>query len=48
MPIELELTSLHLAMQPEELNSIDISHKMNAFVALEEQRNHALENLKKG
>jgi hypothetical protein len=34
-------------MQAEELNSTDISQRMNALLALEEQRNHALENLKK-
>jgi hypothetical protein len=47
MPVELQLTSLRLAMQAEELNSTDISQRMNALLALEEQRNHALENLKK-
>jgi hypothetical protein len=48
MPIELELTSLRLALQVEELNSTDISQRMNALLALEEQRSHALENLKEG
>jgi transposase InsO family protein len=47
MPVELQLTSLCLAMQAKELTSIDISHRMSALLALEEQRNHALENLKK-
>ena len=47
MPIELELTSLCLSMQDEELNYTDISQRMNALLALEEQRNHALENIKK-
>jgi hypothetical protein len=47
MPIELELTSLRLALQAEELNSTDISQRMNALLALEEQRSHALDNLKR-
>jgi hypothetical protein len=47
MPIELELTFLHLALQAEELNSTDISQRMNALLALEEQRSHALDNLKR-
>jgi hypothetical protein len=47
MPIELELTSLRLALQTEELNSTDISQRMNALLALEEQRGHALDNLKR-
>jgi hypothetical protein len=46
MLVELQLTSLHLAMQAKELNSTDISQRMNALLALEEQINHALENLK--
>jgi hypothetical protein len=47
MPVELELTSLILALQAEELNSSNISQRINALLALEEQRKHALENLKK-
>jgi len=47
MPIELQFTSLRLAMKAKELNSTDISQRMNALLALEEQRNHALENLKR-
>jgi len=38
MHVELELTSLCLAMQANEVNSIDISQRMNALLALEEQR----------
>jgi hypothetical protein len=34
MPIELELISLHLELQAEELNSNDISHRMNSLIAL--------------
>jgi hypothetical protein len=47
MPVELELTSLRLELQAEELNSSDISQRINALLSLEEQRKHALENLKK-
>ena len=47
MPVELQLTSLRLEMQYEELNSTNISRRMNYLLSLEEQRNHALENLKK-
>jgi hypothetical protein len=47
MPIELEFTSLHLVLQTEESNSTDISQRMNALLALEEQRGHALDNFKK-
>jgi hypothetical protein len=32
MPIELELTSLRLALQTEELNSTDISQRMNPYL----------------
>jgi hypothetical protein len=47
MPVEIELTSLYLSMKDVEYNSTDISQRMNALLSLEEQRNHALENLKK-
>jgi hypothetical protein len=47
MPVELELTSLRLALQAEELNSTDIPQRIHALLALEEQRSFALENLKK-
>jgi transposase InsO family protein len=36
MPIERELTSLRLALQDKELNSTNISQRMNAFLTLEE------------
>jgi hypothetical protein len=36
-----------LELHDEELNSSDISQRINALLALEEQRNHALENLRK-
>jgi hypothetical protein len=47
MHVELELTSLRLALQVEELNTLDISQRINTLITLEEQRNHALENLRK-
>jgi hypothetical protein len=47
MHVELELTSLRLALQAEELNMTDISQRINSLLALEEQRNHALKNLRK-
>jgi hypothetical protein len=47
MPVELELTSLRLALQDEEMNSTDIPQRLNALLALEEQRSYALNNLKK-
>jgi len=47
MPVELELTSLILALQDEELNTTCISHRINALLALEEQRNHAPKSLRK-
>jgi hypothetical protein len=47
MPIELEHTSLRLALQTKELNSTDISQRMNSLLSLEEKRGHALENLKR-
>jgi hypothetical protein len=42
MLVELELTSLRLALQAEELNSSDISQRINVFFSLEEQRKHSL------
>jgi hypothetical protein len=47
MPIELELTYLCLELQAEELNSMDIHQRMNSLLSLEEQRIHALDNLKR-
>jgi hypothetical protein len=47
MHVELELTSLRLALQEEELNSTDIPQRLHALLALEEQRSYALDNLKK-
>jgi len=47
MPIELELTSLCLSLRAEEFNSTDISQRINALITLEEQRSHALDNLKR-
>jgi hypothetical protein len=47
MLVDLELTSLCLAIQDEELNSTDISQRMNALLALEEQRNPCIGKSKK-
>jgi hypothetical protein len=47
LPIELELSSLWLMLQTEELNSSDVSQRINTLLALEEQRNFSLENLKR-
>jgi hypothetical protein len=47
MHVELDLTSLTLALQDEESNSINIPQRVNAMLALEEQRRVSLENLKK-
>jgi hypothetical protein len=47
LPIELELSSLRLMLQTEELNSSDVSQRINTLLALEEQINFSLENLKR-
>jgi hypothetical protein len=41
MHVELKLTSLRLVLHVEELNTTYISQRINALLALEEQRNHA-------
>jgi len=46
MPIELEISSLQLMLQTEELNSSNVSQRITTLLALEEQRNFALENMK--
>jgi hypothetical protein len=46
-PTELKLSSLRLMLQIEELNSFDISQRINALLALEEQRMFALDNIKR-
>jgi hypothetical protein len=47
MPTELELSSLRLMLQVEELNSSNVSQRMNALLALEEPRMFALDNIKR-
>jgi hypothetical protein len=47
LPTEMELSSLRLMLQVEELNSSDVSQRMNALLALEEQRMFALDNIKR-
>jgi hypothetical protein len=47
LPTELELSSLRMMLQIEELNSSNISQRMNALLALEEQRTFSLDNIKR-
>jgi hypothetical protein len=47
LPTELELSSLRLMLQVEELNSSNISQRINALLALEEQRMFSLDNIKR-
>jgi hypothetical protein len=44
---ELELSSLWLMLQIEELNSSNVPQRINALLALEEQRMFSLENIKR-
>jgi hypothetical protein len=46
LPTELELSFLRLMLQTEELNSDNVPQRINALLALEEQINFSLENLK--
>jgi hypothetical protein len=43
----MELSSLSLMLHVEELNSSDISQRMNSFLALEEKRMFSLGNIKR-
>jgi hypothetical protein len=47
LPTELELSSLRLMLQVEELSSYDVSQSMNALLALEEKRTFSLGNIKR-
>jgi hypothetical protein len=47
MPTELELSSLRPMLQVEELNSSNISQRINALLDLEEQRKFSLDNIKR-
>jgi transposase InsO family protein len=47
MPTEMEISSLRLMLQVEELNSSNISQRMNAILALEEQTTFSLDNIKR-
>jgi hypothetical protein len=47
LPTELELSSLRLMLHVEELDSSDVSQRMNALLSLEEQRTFALDNIKR-
>jgi hypothetical protein len=44
---ELELSSLRLMLHIEELNSCDVSQRINALLALEEKRMFSLDNIKR-
>jgi hypothetical protein len=46
LPTKLELSSLRLMLQIEELNSSDVSQRINALLALEEQRMFSLDNIR--
>jgi hypothetical protein len=47
LPTEMELSSLRLMLQIEELNSSNVPQRINALLALEEQRMFSLENIKR-
>lgn len=47
IPIELELNSLRLSMQDEELNFDNIPQRVLSLLELEEQHNHSLDNIKR-
>jgi hypothetical protein len=47
LPTELELSSLWLMLQIEELNSSNVPQRINALLALEEQIMFSLENIKR-
>jgi hypothetical protein len=47
LPTELELSSLRLMLQVEELNSSDVSQRINALLALEKKMTFALDNIKR-
>jgi hypothetical protein len=47
LPTELEISSLQLMLQIEKLNSSNVPQRINALLALEEQRIFALENIKR-
>jgi hypothetical protein len=47
LPTEMELSSLRLMLQVEELNSSNISQRIIVLLALEEHRTFALDNIKR-
>jgi transposase InsO family protein len=47
LPAEMELSSLRLMLHIEELNYSNVPQRINALLALEEQRNFSLENIKR-
>jgi hypothetical protein len=47
LPTEMELFSLRLMFHVKELNSFDVSRRMNELLALEEKMTFSLDNIKK-
>lgn len=47
LPIEVKLTSFRLAFQHGELEETPLKDKFYTLLALDEQRNHALQNIEK-
>jgi transposase InsO family protein len=47
LPMELEISSLRLMLQTEELNSSNVPQRINALLSLEEKIKFSLENLKR-
>jgi len=47
LPIELQLTSFRLAFQQDELEETALKDRYHTLLALDEQRDHALQNIQK-
>ena len=47
LPTKMEISSLRLMLQIEELNSSDVSQRINALLALEEKMMFSLDNIKR-
>jgi hypothetical protein len=47
LPTEMEISSLRLMLQVKELNSFDVSQRMNALLDLEEKMTFSLDNIKR-
>jgi hypothetical protein len=46
LPTEMEISTLRLMLQIEELNSSSVPQRINSLLALEEKKNFSLENIK--